>query len=1142
MRWSVHSFRGKVVALGLGAALVPILLLGTLSYQSQKHVIEEEFRVVLSSLAAESAEQVSRWLRDRRTEVETLAKTPNLREESRRLIQLSPEEDKYFLAQYRLRQSLDLIVMGYRWVTEASVSDPKTGKVLVSTDGSRVGKTLVNREEFTRAVQGHTQMTPIYPSRVEISNEVGELERGVPTMLVSAAIAGEGEVQGVLTLRLSVFEMRQELLHGSRFFSGSGISSLDVYLVNGDGLFLTPSTFESALLATQRIARRSVLELEVRAPGGEAFTKAFTQCTALRGGQKELPTSDLAGYPDYRGVPVVGAWMPVSGTDWCVIAEVDREEALAPVRHLLNITLLALITIGAALGILAFGLSSTLVTPLTELAALATKMAAGDRSVRFGLRRRDEIGQLAASFDRMASTIEQNLAGLEATVQERTANLTAANRELEREVAVRKRAEEALAVAAQGLRDNEQKFRTLVENIPGAIYLCACDADWTMEFLSDAIEDIAGYPATHFLQNRVRSYASIIHPEDRALVEAAVHEGVAARKPFIVEYRILHADGRIRWVYEKGQGVFDDQGTLLWLDGAVFDITERTRTQQRLGAQYAITRVLAESATLALAIPRILEAICKSLEWDVGLLWSVDRQVNRLRCVDIWQTQAQPIREFEALSRQETFAAGVGLPGRVWSEAKPAWIADLSKDANFPRGSIAAREGLRGAFGFPVSSGSQILGVMEFFSREIRQPDEEVLRMLAAAGSQIGQFMQRLQAQQILQEREEQLRQAQKMEAVGRLAGGIAHDFNNVLTAIMGYSQLLLNRLGPDDPLRRYVSEIHQGGERASRLTGQLLAFSRKQVLQPKVLDLNAVIASMDLMLHRLLGEHIKLVTALAPELGAIEADPGQIEQVILNLAVNSRDAMPEGGRLTIETANVTLDALSAPDLPEAKPGPYVKLMVGDTGSGMDAETLGHIFEPFFTTKARDKGTGLGLATVYAIVQQSGGMMRVSSAPEQGSTFSVYLPRASKIAEVPLFAATPAEPLGGRETILLVEDEAAVRSLARQVLEQTGYTVVEAAHGGEALACAERYRGRIDLLITDVVMPGMSGRDVARRLSSLRPDMKVLYMSGYTDNMIGADGVLDAGTAYLAKPFSPDALLVKVRETLDERVRAASAE
>ena len=380
---------------------------------------------------------------------------------------------------------------------------------------------------------------------------------------------------------------------------------------------------------------------------------------------------------------------------------------------------------------------------------------------------------------------------------------------------------------------------------------------------------------------------------------------------------------------------------------------------------------------------------------------------------------------------------------------------------------------------------------------------------------------------------EEQLLQARKMEAVGMLAGGVAHDFNNILTAIIGYSELLLREINPYDPRHSDVKEIKKAADRAAALTAQLLAFSRRQILQPTVLDLNATVANMGKMLRRLIREDIDLLTVLDPALGRVKADPAQIEQVIVNLAVNARDAMPQGGKLTIETANVVLDEDYARRHAEVQPGAYVMLAVSDTGVGMDAETLSHIFEPFFTTKEVGKGTGMGLATVYGIVKQSEGHIWVYSEPGQGTTFKIYLPRIEEALESSKRVSIPAESLQGSETILLVEDEDVVREPVRRVLSQNGYTVLEARHGGEALQVCEQHEGPIHLLVTDVVMPRMSGRELAERLASLHPGMKVLYISGYTDNAIAHRGVLEPGTAFLQKPFTPYALALKVRQVLD---------
>jgi PAS domain S-box-containing protein len=383
---------------------------------------------------------------------------------------------------------------------------------------------------------------------------------------------------------------------------------------------------------------------------------------------------------------------------------------------------------------------------------------------------------------------------------------------------------------------------------------------------------------------------------------------------------------------------------------------------------------------------------------------------------------------------------------------------------------------------------------------------------------------------------EQQLRQSQKMEAIGRLAGGIAHDFNNLLMVISGYSEFLLERLGPDPALRGPAKEISSAAERATSLTRQLLAFSRKQMLTPKVLDLNAVITENLKMLTRLIGEDIDLVMIPGSELGAVKADPGQIEQVILNLAVNARDAMPHGGKLTIETANVTLDEAYARMHSPVQPGDYTMLAITDTGVGMDGETQSRIFEPFFTTKGL-KGTGLGLSTVYGIVKQSGGYIWVYSEPGKGTSFKIYMPHvtADEVAAVEQPAAPAPTPVeASRETILVVEDEANLRRLTRQFLENQGYTVVEAADGAAAVQICVAHQGTIHLLLTDVIMPGMNGRELAQRVSEIRPNMKVLYMSGYTENAIGHNGTLDAGITLLQKPFTLHALKAKVREVLDQ--------
>jgi PAS domain S-box-containing protein len=386
---------------------------------------------------------------------------------------------------------------------------------------------------------------------------------------------------------------------------------------------------------------------------------------------------------------------------------------------------------------------------------------------------------------------------------------------------------------------------------------------------------------------------------------------------------------------------------------------------------------------------------------------------------------------------------------------------------------------------------------------------------------------------------ENQLQQARRMEAVGRLAGGVAHDFNNLLTIIKGYVELALKRCVEQPELRGNIQRIEDAAERAVTLVRQLLAFSRKQVLKPKVLDLNSIVLNMDKLVRRLMSETIEMKTQIGKNLGAVKADPGQIEQVILNLIVNARDAMPNGGKLLVETGNVELDSTFGHDQASVKPGPYVMLSVTDTGIGMSAETLAHIFEPFYTTKESSRGTGLGLSTVYGIVKQSGGHVSVYSEPGKGTTFKVYLPRVDDPVQAPTTVEAPGSTSAeGAETILLVEDEPAVRELARMVLAERGFSVIEAQSPEDAVRLAGKHGAEIHLLLTDVVMPGISGRDLAKQLTARHPNLRVLYMSGYTYNMIAENGTLEEGLSFLQKPFTPQGLTQKVREVLSRPVHA----
>jgi two-component system cell cycle sensor histidine kinase/response regulator CckA len=587
----------------------------------------------------------------------------------------------------------------------------------------------------------------------------------------------------------------------------------------------------------------------------------------------------------------------------------------------------------------------------------------------------------------------------------------------------------------------------------------------------------------HEISNRFEEWESRVHPEDLPAAIGRLRNYVThPQGEFENEFRFRHKDGSYRWILSRASVLNDSEGEPLRMLGSHLDITERKRAEQAL-QEYE-----------------------KVVEASQDMIAVLDR-------------------EYRYLLANRAFLDHRGMErGQVIGRTVPEV---LDKDV-FER-VVKERfdECLRGEpVQFEMKYTYPVLGERDLFVRYFPISGAAGVDRVACVLADITE-RKRL---------EQQFLQSQKLEAVGRLVGGVAHDFNNLLTAINGYSQLLLGRVESTGTVHDFVARILKAGERAASLTQQLLAFSRKQVMVPMLLDLNAVLENMEEMLRRLIGEDVELATIPGVQLGQVRADPTQIEQVIMNLAVNARDAMPRGGKLTIETRNVELDESYTRTQVNLAPGRYVLLSICDSGLGMDAETLAHIFEPFFTTKELGKGTGLGLSTVYGIVKQTGGHVGVHSEVGQGTTFKVYLPRLDKPVEL---AEKPVDEAGlsGSETILVVEDEADVRMLIQSVLESQGYSVILASSPIEAVTLSERHAVRIHLLLTDVVMPGFSGMELAEHLTSARPEMEVLFISGYTADAITRHGVLDEKTQLLQKPFTPIALLRKVRETIERRIQ-----
>jgi signal transduction histidine kinase len=529
--------------------------------------------------------------------------------------------------------------------------------------------------------------------------------------------------------------------------------------------------------------------------------------------------------------------------------------------------------------------------------------------------------------------------------------------------------------------------------------------------------------------------------------------------------------------------------------------------------------------------PEVLEAIVRLIESQApGMLCSIllfDASRQTLHHGAAPSLPQEYVRAIDGAS----IGAQAGSCGAAAFTQRPVIIEDTSVHPNWaPWRELALRHDLRASWSTPIFSPEHaLLGTFAMYYHEARGPTEVERRWIATATALTSVALTIAKQAQL----QEQLRQTQRMDAVGKLAGGVAHDFNNLLSVILSYASMIGDSLSPTDPLRADVEEILRAAGRASELTRQLLAFGRQQVMKPRVLDLNRALPGLENMLRRLVGEDVAFSVVPGAQLGKILVDPGQLEQVVLNLVVNARDAMPRGGSLTIRTDNATVDAAHAALHPGVVPGEYVTLSLSDTGHGMDAVTRARIFEPFFTTKAQGKGTGLGLSTVWGIVTQGGGHISVQSAPGAGATFRVYFPRVTLETEEP--ALEPAAPatLTGNETVLVVEDEELVRKLVSEVLRRAGYQVLEAQDGAEALEVHEKYAGTVQLLLTDVIMPRMNGRELAESLKRTRPSMRVLYVSGYTEDAMIQKGISDGSLAFLPKPFTPHALLSKVRDVLD---------
>ena len=675
----------------------------------------------------------------------------------------------------------------------------------------------------------------------------------------------------------------------------------------------------------------------------------------------------------------------------------------------------------------------------------------------------------------------------------------------------------------QALRKSEERFQLTC--------LATRDAIWDWDITSgvvwwnDAYETVYGY-GRQYLGKGWLAWSEQIHPADRASIIAGLtYVFESDQHLWTAEYRFRRADGTYAYVIDHGYVLRDHHGKPYRMIGAKSDITERRQAETMQAIQVAIGLALEESVSFNEAVPKIIRAMCELQGWALGVLWLVDAHGKTLRCDALWHQSGLFAEDFAKHYRTLVLPQGTGLAGQVWKTGEVLLCPDIQQEEEFLALQAVPQAELHGGLAFPIHKGKDVLGVMEFLTYDVLRPTTSKLERVSELGAMISQFLHR-------KDLERQLRQAQKMEALGRMAGGIAHDFNNLLTVINSWAELLLEEAGLNTRVQRGIGQIKEAGHKATGLTRQLLAFTRHQLVERKALNLNDRVVDIAELMKRVIGEDINLIVTLDPTLGFIKADPGQIEQVIMNLVVNARDAMPQGGRLELETKDVSISH-SDPSWPDPlAPGPYITLVVRDTGCGMDAETQAHIFEPFFTTKEQGKGTGLGLSTVYGIARQCGGTVGITSEPGNGTTFTIYLPRVAEQAELPRPMVQPAGTVEKSETILLVEDNDMVRGLAHTILVAEHYTVLAARSAEEALDMARRQTRPIALLLTDMVMPGMGGAELAAELRNLQPNIKVIVTSGYSDRQGKVLEYSDAQTAFLPKPYTPDSLTKAVLAAL----------
>ncbi|WP_447969454.1 response regulator [Nitrospira sp. M1] len=990
-----RSFRAKVVGLVLAATFCPIMMMGVLWDFQHRSNLQQIFQGILQLQATQTAQQVDHVLKDQIHRAELLAKSTVLQRDITRLLAADPSTNAYFLIQFRLHQQLEQMMNLYPWIREAHINHPHTGIALIATTPQRIGIPFQGTvKQLTSLATGNLFSSSVLTSPFPLVNAHDQIETQLPIRQIYTPIQKTDELTGILTLFVDAPNVARDFWKDAPLLQQFQITSLDIYLVNKEGVFLSPSAFEASLKARGAISRRTQLEQRLEVPGQHTPTQAFLHCQHMRQNPREAKAFQMTGYPDYRGVSVVGAWSLVPDTSWCVIAEIDEAEMLQPLTDFQSTAWGTLTIMMILFGIAGTLLSRYLIGPLHSLMTVAHNLAKGNRAVRWKGQRHDEIGQLGLTLNQMADVIDQTMEHLENKIQERTETLAQANRQLTQEIHERQQAE-------SGLRVSEERYALAVEATSAGLW------DWNVRqntvYYSPQLLRLLGRQDSGLAQT-LESLTSLIHPADSQHATQNLQAHLHQRTPYNIEFRLNTTHTNYRWFHARGQAIWDEDNHPIRMVGSINDTHDRHVAESRLAIQHHVTKILSESSSLDDVTNPILATICTHLEWQIGICMLPIRDHSALTCVDTWEEVPGSHPRFIAETLKNNVSLAEGHIGYVWENGKAEWVHDVATSPHFPHATSATQEHLHTAIAFPIVITGKVYGVMEFFSHDARQHDPALLSMLETVGRSIGQFIERKKAEAevtrgalVLEQQNHDLAFARDQALVAaqtqaEFLATMSHEIRTPMNGVLGMTQLLLDADLSDMQLE-IAQTIQTSGRNLLTIINDILDFSKveagKMQLEVVPFDLRTIVEGvLDTFAETARTAHIELGALIHTSTPtALHGDPARLQQILLNLIGNAIKFTTQGDVFVHVAATEVVDAHA-----------HLRIEVQDTGIGIREEDQKKLFQAFTqvdsgTTKQYG-GTGLGLAISRHLITLMNGEIGVESTVGEGSLFwfTVTLP------------------------------------------------------------------------------------------------------------------------------------------------------